>query len=469
MSLTLSQSGPAPIPTKRQLAWHRMEVYGFLHFTTNTFTDREWGQGDEPESVFAPTDFSADQIVDVAKRAGMKGLILTAKHHDGFCLWPTKTTGHNVSKSPFGKDVVRLVSDACRKAGLKFGVYLSPWDRHDARYGRPEYVETYRAQLKELLTGYGPIFEVWHDGANGGDGYYGGARETRKIDASTYYGWPETWAIVRRLQPDAVIFSDAGPDVRWVGNESGFAGDPCWATYTPSGPKEGVAPAPGLTKYQDGEHGHVDGQYWMPAECDVSIRPGWFWHEKENDKVKTPQQLKDLYFRSVGRGASFLLNVPPDRRGRIHPNDEKALIGFKRLLDEAFAHDLAKTAKTVSATNVRDGQHSAAKATDGDTATFWALPERTSKGSLEMRFAKPVAFDTVRIREAIALGQRIRRVEVSALIGSMWRTVAEAESVGNCRLFQIGPVTTTKVRFTFQGTGAAVSEIGLFLDPNKAP
>src|ERR1017187_8345689 len=222
-----------PVPSARQIQWAEMELIGFAHFTVNTFTDREWGNGDESEKVFNPTDFDAGQIVGAARDAGMKELILTAKHHDGFCLWPSKFTEHSVKNSPWKNgqgDVVREMSDACRKAGLKFGIYLSPWDRNSAVYGKPEYLTYYRNQLRELLTNYGPISEVWFDGANGGDGFYGGAREKRNIDRKTYYDWPNTWSIVRELQPGAMMFSDGGPDVRWVGNERGIAGDPCWAT-----------------------------------------------------------------------------------------------------------------------------------------------------------------------------------------------------------------------------------------------
>jgi alpha-L-fucosidase len=221
-----------PLPSKRQLAWHELEYYGFVHFTVNTFTDKEWGYGNEPESVFNPTNFSAEQIVQTAKAAGMAGLILTCKHHDGFCLWPSRFTEHSVKKSPWKNgqgDVVREISRACRQAGLKFGVYLSPWDRNRADYGTSAYIEYYRNQLRELLTNYGPVFEVWFDGANGGDGFYGGARETRNVDRKAYYDWPTTFKLVRELQPAACMMSDGGPDVRWVGNERGEAGKTCWA------------------------------------------------------------------------------------------------------------------------------------------------------------------------------------------------------------------------------------------------
>ena len=274
-----------PVPSARQLRWHELEFYGFLHFTVNTFTDKEWGYGDESPAVFNPTDFDADQIVGAAKAAGMKGLILTAKHHDGFCLWPSKLTEHSVKNSPWrdGKgDVVREIADACRRHGLTFGVYLSPWDRNHADYGRPDYLDYYRNQLRELMTGYGPLFEVWFDGANGGDGYYGGAREKRTIDRRTYYDWENTRQIVRDLQPDAVMFSDAGPDVRWVGNENGIAGDPCWATLNRDDFAPGEADEARLNP------GDRPGTHWLPAECDVSIRPGWFYHASEDAKVKTP-------------------------------------------------------------------------------------------------------------------------------------------------------------------------------------
>ncbi|MBS1724297.1 MAG: alpha-L-fucosidase [Armatimonadetes bacterium] len=463
LAACLAMANPVPsptgvLPTKAQLAWHRMEYTGFLHFTVNTFTDREWGHGDEPESTFNPTDFNADQIASVAKRAGMKGLILTAKHHDGFCLWPTKTTPHNVSNSPFKRDVVKLVSEACKKAGLKFGVYLSPWDRNNAHYGKPEYIGLYREQLRELLTNYGPIFEVWHDGANGGDGYYGGARETRKIDPSTYYDWPTTWALVHKLQPQAVIFSDVGPGCRWVGNEDGVAGDPCWATFTPTAPDPGKQPAPGYCRTEKSPNGSPDGKFWLPAECDVSIRPGWFWHASENQKVKTPEQLKALYFKSVGRGANLLLNIPPDRRGRIHEADERSLLGFRELLDAAFAHDLARKAAVKP--------KEAGKATDGKRDTYWSA---TRGQSLVLDFKKPVEFNTIRLREAIQMGQHIEHVVVSFWSKDRWEPLTECSTVGNCRLIQIEPVSTNRVRFQFEGKAVAVSDIGLFLDPNEAP
>ena len=268
---------PAPygaIPSPRQIAWHDLEFTAFLHFTVNTFTDKEWGYGDEDPDLFNPLKFDADAIVAALADAGMRGVILTCKHHDGFCLWPTRTTDHSVAQSAWrdGKgDVVRDISQAAARHKMKFGVYLSPWDRNSAQYGTPEYIKTYRAQLSELLTGYGPIFEVWHDGANGGDGFYGGARAQRTIDKNTYYDWPRTWEMIRAMQPDAVVFSDVGPDVRWVGNERGMAADPCWATFDPVGEDGGPA-SPGNVRVTESNSGQRHASRWLPAECDVSDR-----------------------------------------------------------------------------------------------------------------------------------------------------------------------------------------------------
>lgn len=451
-----------PVPSLAQREWHQMEYYGFLHFTTNTFTDKEWGYGDESPEVFNPTDFDADQMARVAKAAGMTGLILTAKHHDGFCLWPTKTTPHNVSASPFRRDVVRLVSDACRRVGLKFGVYLSPWDRNSPHYGTPRYVEIYREQLRELLTQYGPIFEVWHDGANGGDGHYGGARETRRIDPRTYYDWPNTWALIRKLQPRAVIFSDVGPDVRWVGNERGIAADPCWATFTPVPPKGQTVAAPGFVDESFNLTGTRHGAAWIPAEADVSIRPGWFYHAHEDDKVKTPEQLKSLYLQSVGRGASFLLNIPPDRRGQIHPIDEASLMGFRALRDAMFAHDFVRRGELAEVvTSSAVAGHPGSAVADDRPNSFWCAAQNDAW--FKLRFQAPIRVNTLRLREAIALGQRIEAVSVTTASGEV---LTEFESVGSCRIAQFPAVTVSELTFRFRGSAPpCISEVGVFFDP----
>lgn len=466
-------NAPAPygtLPSARQLKWHEMEVYSFLHFTTNTFTDKEWGYGDEDEKIFNPTEFNADAIVAALKAGGMTGVILTCKHHDGFCLWPTKTTEHSVRRSTWrdGKgDVVKDISAAARAHGLKFGVYLSPWDRNSPKYAKPEYVAMYREQLRELLTGYGSIYEVWHDGANGGDGFYGGAREKRTIDKRTYYEWPKTWEMVRSLQPDAVVFSDVGPDIRWVGNESGFANETCWATYDPVGEK-GDEAAPGYTRYKEGGTGHRNGKHWLPAECDVSIRPGWFWHEKENDRVKSPRQLMDLYYKSVGRGGSFLLNVPPDRRGLLHDNDVASLKGFGDTLRATFRENLAAGAK-LTASNVRGNEKAfaASRLLDGDRYTFWSTDDSVTTPDLVLELRRPAKFNVIRLRENIRLGQRVDAVAVDVWRDGDWKTVAEATSIASCRLIRLGETTTAgriRLRVTKSAVCPALSEFGLYLE-----
>ena len=344
LSCTNEVAPPAPlsaVPAPNQLAWHEMEMNAFVHFTTNTFTGKEWGYGDEQPSVFNPSDqYDADQWVRTFKETGFKGVILTCKHHDGFCLWPSKYTEHSVKNSPWmnGKgDVVRDVMRACKKYELKFGVYLSPWDRNHAEYGSPVYIEYYRNQLKELFNTYGPVFEMWFDGANGGDGYYGGKREKRSIQGSTYYEWPVTLDLVRQMEPEIIFFSDAGPGVRWVGNERGVAGETNWNTITPDTLYAGKA---GIEKLLN--EGDENGTKWIPAEVDVSIRKGWFYHAEEDSLVKTPEQLFDIYLTSVGRGSTLLLNVPPDRRGLVHEKDVASLKGFRELLDTEFANNLIK-------------------------------------------------------------------------------------------------------------------------------
>jgi alpha-L-fucosidase len=446
-----------------------MEFVGFLHFTVNTFTDKEWGDGDESEKVFNPTDFDPDQIVRSAKDAGMKELILTCKHHDGFCLWPSKFTEHSVKNSPWKDgqgDVVKEISNACYRDGLKFGVYLSPWDRNQKDYGRPEYLTYYRSELRELLTQYGPISEVWFDGANGGSGYYGGARETRTIDNKTYYDWPVTWQIVRELQPQACLFSDAGPDARWAGNERGIAGETCWATLNAAEFGPGYGPGGG-----DYAHrlncGDRPGTQWVPAECDVSIRPGWFYHPSEDDQVKTPEQLIDLYYDSVGRGAVLLLNIPPDRRGQINENDVKSLREFRRRLDATFADDLARHAK-VTASNTRgdDSRFAPKNVIAGRRDRYWSTGDFVTTPEIVLDLGKPVTFNVVRLREYLPLGQRVEAFGLDQWKDGQWMEFATGTSIGNCRLVRGQPVTTDKVRLRIVKAPVcpAISEIGLFAE-----
>lgn len=478
LPMTALAAEPAPLPYKgvpneAQLAWHELETYAFVHFTTNTFTGKEWGFGDEDPAIFNPTDFDADQIVGTLAKAGMKGVILTCKHHDGFCLWPSKTTEHDIAASPWkgGKgDMVKELSEAAKRHGIGFGIYLSPWDRNHPDYGTGHYVEVYREQLRELLTGYGPVFTVWHDGANGGDGFYGGKRGNRSIDRTSYYDWPRTWDMVRQLQPRAAIFSDVGPDVRWIGNERGKANYPCWATYSPVGP-DGGAPAPGHVRDQDGTTGTLDGMQWLPGECDVSIRPGWFWHEEENGKVRSPKNLLDLYFNSVGHGASFLLNVPPDRRGRIHEKDVAALEGYKKALDEMFAKNLAEGAK-VSASSVRGPDFDAAKVLDDDKTSYWATPDGVTKATLELTLPEARTFSVVRLREAIRLGQRVRKFSIAVREQGNWVPwIADGSSIGAQTLLRGKRVTADAVRLELLECAACpcLAEFSLWLEPEGVP
>jgi alpha-L-fucosidase len=470
MSMTAQTNSPPAVygvaPSARQLAHEDMDTYAFLHFSPNTFTDREWGQGDEDPNVFDPDHFDPDQIVMALKAGGMKGAILTCKHHDGFCLWPTKTTDHSIAAGKFEDghgDIVRAISDACKRHGLKFGVYLSPWDRNNAKYGTPAYVDTYRSQLKELLTHYGPIFEVWHDGANGGSGYYGGAKETRSIDPSTYYGWPTTWAMVRQLQPKACVFSDIGPDLRWVGNEQGVAGETCWATFTPQG-INGKAPAPGYCNTDISPTGTQNGQNWIPAECDVSIRPGWFWHEAENGKVKTAKQLVDLYYDSVGRGAFFLLNVPPDRHGLIEDEDAKALKDYRQIIDQTFAHNLLNGAKFKA--DERGPNFSAKNLLSTKRDRYWSTADDNVTPTVKLYLKSSQTFDVIRLREATQLGQRVTSVGIDAW-DEGWHEVATATSIGRCRLIRLNePVTTDKLRLRVTGPVCpALYGFGIFKQP----
>ncbi len=436
------------IPTKRQLAWHELETNAFVHFTTNTFTDKEWGYGDENPQVFNPTAYNAEQWVKIMKEVGLKALILTCKHHDGFCLWPSKFTEHSVKNSPFKNghgDVVKDVGEACHKYGLKFGVYLSPWDRNHADYGSPGYIDYYRNQLTELFTNYGPVFEMWLDGANGGDGFYGGKRENRKIDGSTYYQWPVTIEMVRKMEPEVVFFSDVGPDIRWCGNESGIAGETNWCSINIDTLYAGKS---GIEKLLN--TGEETGNKWIPAEVDVSIRPGWFYHQSEDDKVKSASELFEIYLKSVGRGSNLLLNIPPDRRGLIHENDVKSLLGFKKLLDEAFAQNLAKKAN-VSASYYRGNSNdfSPKNLVDGNKETYWATDDNMTNANIEMNFKKQSTVKYIVIQEYIKLGQRIKSFSIEIMENNKWKTVANGTTIGYKRIIKINPVKTQKIRINF--------------------
>jgi len=460
---TSQELAPNPVvPSARQIEYQEMEYIGFIHFTVNTFTDKEWGYGDESPDIFNPTEFSAEQWAQAAKASGMKQLILTAKHHDGFCLWPSRYTQHSVKHSPWKNgqgDIVREFVDACRRHGLKVGLYLSPWDRNHADYGTPAYIEYYHNQLRELLTEYGEISEIWFDGANGGSGFYGGARETRRIDRTTYYRWPETWALVKELQPNILIFSDAGPDIRWIGNERGYAGLTNWSMINTKNITVGGADQAYLNK------GDPKGTSWVVPLCNTSIRPGWFYHAEEDSRVKSRQQLLDVYYKSVGRNGVLLLNLPPDRRGLFHENDIQTLKELKTILDETFAVNLA-SGKSVQASGQSQTQTRFAPGNivDEDPATFWAATNPDQEATLEIELGGPVKFDRILLQEPIHLGQRISKFEIRGHLKGNWFQVAQGTTIGYKRLLQIPSVQADRLQIVIKQANntPAISNFGLY-------
>ncbi|HEX6884233.1 MAG TPA: alpha-L-fucosidase [Planctomycetota bacterium] len=438
----------APLPSAQQLRWHALEAYAFVHFNMNTFTGREWGEGTEHPDLFQPDALDCRQWARLCKAAGLRGIILTAKHHDGFCLWPSDLTEHDVAASSWrgGRgDVLAELSAACRAEGLLFGVYLSPWDRNAPDYGdSPRYDARYVAQLEEVLTRYGEVFEVWWDGACGE-----GPNGKRQV-----YDWERYRATVRRLQPEAVIFSDVGPDVRWVGNERGFAGETCWGMLSPEGHEPGER-APPLEELNQGRE---DGTHWIPGECDVSIRPGWYYHAEQDEEVKSLEELLAIWHGSVGRGANLLLNLPVDRRGLVHEADAARLLELRAALDALYAEDLAPRARA-TATNVRGDarRFGAARVLDGDPATYWATDDGVTAAALELVFPRPVRCDRVRLEEPLALGQRVRSFEVEARVEGVWRTVARATTIGARRIVVFEPVVAEALRVRVTSARAAVA------------
>lgn len=455
------------VPSDKLIFYQQMELIGFIHFSVNTFTNKEWGYGDENPEVFSPRQLNTEQWVIAAKAGGIKQLILTAKHHDGFCLWPSKYTEHSIKNSPYKNgngDLVGEFVNSCRKHGLKVGLYLSPWDRNHKDYGSPAYVDYYKNQLKELLTQYGEINEIWFDGANGGDGYYGGANEIRKIDSKTYYGWDDIFSLARELQPNIKIFSDAGPDVHWIGNEAGIAGATFWSTIN----ADSITIGNSDTRYLN--TGDPDGKNWIVGQCDVSIRPGWFYHQSEDTLVKTPQQLTDIYYNSVGRNAVLLLNLPPDQNGLIPENDVKALFGFKQIIDETFAVNLATGGKA-DANNFRlnNKKFAPANVLDKDNETYWATDDSIFPAELLLQLPRETQFDRILLQESIRFGQRISQFKIEIWDKTTWETVFEGTTIGYKRLIRIKPVTTTKVRLTIlkANNPIAISNFGLFKSSEK--
>lgn len=432
-----------PLPSENQLRWQEMEMYAFIHYSLNTYTDQEWGFGNEDLSLFNPTDLDCRQWVRVCKQAGMKGIIFTAKHHCGFCMWPSKFTEYSVKNTPWknGKgDVVRELADACKEEGLKFAVYLSPWDRNHPEYGRPAYVTYFRNQLRELMTEYGDIFEVWFDGANGGDGWYGGANERREI-TKDYYGWPETFRMIRELQPQCVIWRDAGGDrgdLRWVGTEKGFIGETNWS----------LVPREGRLTYQMLHYGTEDGELWVAGETNTSIRPGWFYHETENEQVKSLSKLMDIYYKSVGRNSCLLLNFPIAPNGRIHPTDSLRGIAFKRMIDDVFKKNVVQEVKS----------------------------PKLTKGTFTMKLKRPTLINRFLAEEDIAQGQRVKKFTLEALVDGQWQPLRDMlvedgkdglTTIGHRRIICFPSVKATQVRFTISDAKAepVIKKLGLYLAP----
>lgn len=473
------QEAPKPygaLPSARQLQWHEMETYCLIHYTPTTFQDKEWGYGDADPKIFNPSHFDANQIAQAAASAGFKGLISVAKHHDGFCLWPTKTTEYNISHTPWmaGKgDMVKAFMEASHAHGLAFGTYLSAWDRNDLRYGSPAYTDAYREQLTELMSNYGELFTSWHDGANGGDGYYGGRNERRTINSATYYEWEEkTWPIIRKLQPMASIFSDVGPDMRWVGNEHGHAAETSWATITPKGNIKGVKPMPGSsTDPSNLPSGDRNGKYWIPAECDVPQRPGWFYHKNQDMKVKTPNELFDIYMKSVGRGANMNLGLAPMPEGILHPNDVKSLKYFGEKIEKTFANNLIKGAKARSKQlRGKSKEFQLSNIFDDDRYTYYAPKDDVLNPEIEITLPQAQVFDIIRIRENIKLGQRLDSVVIDVLKDGKWNRLAAATSIGANRLIKLEkPISAQKLKVKLYAPVApTLSDFGLFKEYDEA-
>jgi alpha-L-fucosidase len=447
---------PAPygaLPSPQQWDWHGLEYYAFVHFNMNTFTNVEWGEGRESPAEFNPSALDCRQWARICRDAGMKGIILTAKHHDGFCLWPSAHSAHTVAQSPWreGKgDVLRELSDACREYGLKFGVYLSPWDRNHPAYGSDAYNEVFKNTLREVLTGYGEVFEVWFDGANGE-----GPNGKKQV-----YDFPGFIQVVRETQPNAVIFSDAGPDVRWVGNERGFAEPENWCTLN----RDDYFP--GTPRYRELTRGNKGGTHWLPAEADVSIRPGWYYHPEQDDSVKSLARLWAIWHGSVGRNANLLLNLPVDRRGLVHPNDSARLMELKALLDQTYGQDLLQGAR-VQASHGRGGAYAADRTLDSDRRTCWAAPEGQTQAVLEYQLPESRTFSRVRLEEAIEFGQRVDSFTVEVWQEERWVQAAHGSTIGARRIVTFPPMLSSGLRVRIHSALAspALAGVSAFRSP----
>lgn len=454
-----------PLPTQKQVDWHEMEFYAFVHFSLNTFTNKEWGYGDESPELFNPTNLDVRQWARIVKQSGMKGIILVAKHHDGFCLWPSAYTERSVKNSPWknGKgDLVKELAAACKEYDLKLGLYLSPWDRNHAEYGKPEYITYFRNQLKELLTNYGDVFEMWFDGANGGDGYYGGANETRKINSLEYYNWDETYKLIYETAPKTLVWGVGPSEARWIGNEEGRAGKTNWSLLRQ---KDELA---GKVNYTEFVSGHEDGEKWVPGEADVSIRPGWFYHAVEDDKVRPLDEMVDIFYESIGRNANLLLNLPVDRRGLVNENDEARLKELVATLKSDFKTEVLAGTK-VNASNVRgnNAKFAAGNVSDRNKATYWATDDNVKTASIEFNFSKPTAINRLLLQEYIKLGQRVKEFSVEAKVDGQWKTVATETTIGYKRILRFDRVLASalKINITDSKANIVISNIQAYNAP----
>lgn len=443
-------------PSARQLDWHKMKYYAFVHFNINTFTDLEWGHGTEEPESFNPTALDCRQWAKVCKEAGMEAIIITAKHHDGFCLWPSKYSEHTVANSPWrdgNGDLLRELSDACKEYGLKMGIYMSPWDRNSSIYGKPEYNDYFVNQLTEVLTNYGEIFEVWFDGAVG-----------EEYKGKQIYDWDRYISTVRELQPNAVIFSDAGPDIRWVGTEKGFANPTNWCTLN----KDDYYP--GTPDYLDLRSGNKNGTHWLPAEVNTSIRPGWYYHESEDDKVKSIDHLELIYYNSIGRNGNFLLNLPVDRRGLVHENDVVALNGLKERIDNTFKENLALNSTTKSSNNRGNSdEYHSKNVIDENPETFWTTNDDEEEFVIGIDFGEEKTFNIISLSEYLPLGQRVEKVNIEVFKDDSWEIIGTATTIGRTRFIRLPKTTAERIRVNVINAMAppAISEIEVYFRPHE--
>ena len=450
-----------PLPTQQQLEWQDLETCAFIHFGLNTFNDMEWGYGDTPAATFNPTDLDCEQWVLTLKAAGMNGVILTAKHHDGFCLWPTETTDYNISHTPYKDgqgDVVGALCEACRKHGLKFGLYLSPWDRHQADYGREGYVALYHQQIQELVERYSPLFEFWFDGANGGDGWYGGACEKRSINAAEYYDYEKARDIVWRHSPEAAIFGGTVPTLRWIGNERGWANATQWCAYTVDFDQ--------LNDTRLLATGIADGEAWLPAEVDVSIRPGWFYHSSEDSLVKTVDQLMELYDHSVGSNANLLLNFPVNKEGRIPAIDSANAVAWHQRLQSDFAHNVLKGSEVHASSTRGRGFKASNVLKEGNC--YWAVEDGVTCAELVFTLKEPTKMNTLVLQERLSMGQRVKSFSVSYHANGHWLPIETEEpmtTIGHKRIIRFQPVAADQLRIRLHTRKGPVclDQVGAYL------